>query len=209
MPEEKVSKETKSEIPPEVLEARKRYQEAEIMWAQGRSLDALDRYQEAFRVFQEHGLFREAANAVEKIGDIYFYRGNFDKALKPYKAALDICEEFGDEIGAAVMAEKIIFVYQKLEQPEKAIPYLYRSLEIAEKFGDAHRAARALVGIGDVRKHQGNYEVALEAYELAAKIYRGLGSREQADLVEKAITSIRKELDARKGAAQSSGEGDA
>ncbi len=203
MTEEKPGK----EIPQEVLEAHQWYREAEIMWAQGRSLDALSRYQSAFEVFQRHGLFKEAANAVEKIGDIHFYRSNFDKALKPYKMALDICEEFGDEIGAAVMAEKIVFVYQKLEQPEKAIPYLYRSLEIAEKFGDAHRAARALVGIGDVRRYQGNYQVALEAYELAAKIYRGLGSREQAELVEKAIASIREKLDSREGAPKGCGEG--
>lgn len=194
--------EKEAQEPEEVQEARRWYKEAEIMWAQGRSLDALARYEEAFSVFQRHGLYREAANAAEKIGDIYFARSNFEKALKPYKLVLDICEEFGDEIGAAVICEKIIFTYQKLGQPERTLPYFYRSLEIAERFGDAHRAARALVGIGDVRKHQGEYDVALEAYELAAKIYRGVGSREQAQMVEKAVDSLRKELDAGEGASQ-------
>ncbi|NPB09694.1 MAG: tetratricopeptide repeat protein, partial [Thermodesulfobacteria bacterium] len=85
---------------------------------------------------------------------------------------------------------------------------LYRSLEIAEKFGDAHRAARSLVGIGDVRKYQGRYDVALDAYELAAKIYRGLGSREQAEMVEKAIASLREKLHSGEGSPQGGGEGD-
>lgn len=180
----------------EILEARKWYHEAQIMWAQGRSLDALSRYEEALKVFLKHKLYNEAANAVEKVGDIQFWRGNFAKALKPYKMALDICEEFGDEIGAAVMAEKIIYTYKKMDQYEKALPYLYRVLELAEKFGDAHRAARMLAGIGDVKLRLGEKETALEAYELAAKIYRGLGSLEQAKLVEEALATLRNELDA-------------
>ncbi len=205
---EKVSSEEAVSEPEEVKEARKWYQEAEVMWAQGRSLDALTRYQEAFAVFQRHGLYRELANTAEKIGDIYFARSNFEKALKPYKLVLDICEEFGDEIGVALISEKIIFTYQKLDQPERTLPYFYRALEIAEQAGDAHRAARALVGIGDVRKHQGNLKVAIEAYALAAKIYRGLGSKEQAQLIEQAIASLRKELDAGEVSSQGRGEGD-
>ncbi len=188
-PEKTLSPEEK-----EILEARKWYQEAQIMWAQGRSLDALARYEEALNVFLKHKLYKEAANAVEKIGDIQFWRGNFQKALKPYKMALDICEEFGDEIGAAVMAEKVIYTYKKLDQYEKALPYLYRVLELAEKFGDAHRAARMLAGIGDVKLRQGEKQAALEAYELAAKIYRGLGSLEQAKMVEEALATLKDEL---------------
>ena len=194
------SQEDQKELSQEIQEAHRWYQEAEVMWAQGRSLDALTRYQEALEVFRKHEMFREMANAAEKIGDIYFFRGHFEKALKAYKMTLDICEEFEDEISTAVMCEKIVFTYQKLDQPERAIPYLYRSLEIAEKFGDAHRAARSLVGIADIRKYQGEREVALEAYQLAAKIYRGMGSREQAELVEKAIEALRKELDSGEGA---------
>jgi len=179
---------------PEVQEALKRYQEAGIMWAQGRSLDALARYEEAYRVFVKHQRHKEAANAAEKMGDIYFNRGNFKKALKPYRIALDICEEYEDELGAAILSEKIVYVYKELREPEKALPYLYRALEVAEKYKDAHRAARMLAGIGDVYRWKKRYQAALEAYELAAKIYRRIGSREQAELVEKALKSLREEI---------------
>ncbi len=184
----------KEELSPEVREAIKWYQEAQLMWAQGRSLDALERYEEAYKVFVKHKMFREAANAAEKLGDIYFNRGNFKKALKPYKIALDICEEFEDEIGVAILSEKIVYVYKETREPEKALPYLYRALEVAEKYGDAHRAARMLTGIGDVYKHQGKTEAAIEAYELAAKIYRGLGSREQEELLRSAAEELKKGL---------------
>ncbi len=184
----------KENFSPEVEEALKWYEEARLMWAQGRSLDALARYEEAYKVFVKHQRHKEAANAAEKMGDIYFHRGNFEKALKPYKIALDICEEYEDEIGAAILSEKIVYVYKETRQPEKALPYLYRALEIAEKYGDAHRAARMLAGIGDVYRGQGKLQAALEAYELAARIYRGLGSREQAELLEKALETIREEI---------------
>ncbi len=185
----------KEELPEELKEALKIYHEAKVMWAQGRSLDALERYEASLEVFQRYGRYREAANAAEQIGDIYFARGNFKKALKPYKIALDICEEFGDEISAAIMSEKIVYVFQKTNEPERAIPYLYRSLELAEKYGDAHRAARSLVGIGDVNRYLGKLDVALEAYQLAHKILKEMGSREQAELIAKAIESLRQEMD--------------
>ncbi len=203
---EEKEKTSPGETPPaEVIEARKWYQEAQVMWAQGRSLDALARYEEALNVFLKHKLYHEAANAVEKIGDIHFWRGNFQKALKPYKMALDICEEFGDEVGAALLAEKIVYTYKKLNEYEKALPYLYRGLELAEKFSDAHRAARMLAGIGDVKTLTGEYQTAVEAYELALKIYRGMGSLEQAKLVEEALEALRNKLGSGKPAPESSG----
>ncbi|AEH44045.1 Tetratricopeptide TPR_1 repeat-containing protein [Thermodesulfatator indicus DSM 15286] len=193
------AEQTETQVPEKELDditkARKWYEEAEIMWGQGRSLDALERYEEALKIFLENKLWREAANAAEKIGDVKFWRERYEEALKPYKMAMDICEEFNDEISAALMAEKIIYTYQKLDQPEKALPYFYRTLEIAEKFGDAHRAARSMVGIGDIQKYRGDFQAALEAYEIALKIYKGLGSLEQAQLVQQAIDSLRKELD--------------
>ncbi|WP_297058555.1 tetratricopeptide repeat protein [Thermosulfurimonas sp.] len=191
-----MNQEANQETHPRVAEALKWYQEAKILYAQGKSLDALARYEEAYRVFVEHGRYQEAANAAEKMGDLYFHRGSFDKALKPYKIALDICEEYGDELGTAILSEKIVYVYKELRQPEKALPYLYRALEIAEKYKDAHRAARMLAGIGDVYRNQGKYQAALEAYELSAKIYRQMGSREQAALVEKALEILRQEMGA-------------
>ncbi len=203
--EKKQTESLSEEAAQEIAEARKWYEEAQIMWAQGRSLDAMARYEEALNVFLKHKLYKEAANAVEKIGDIQFWRGNFKKALKPYKMALDICEEFGDEIGAAVMAEKIIYTYKKMNEYEKALPYLYRILELAEKFGDAHRAARMLAGIGDVKSLTGEYQTAIEAYELAAKIYRGLGSLEQAKLTEEALEALRNKLDSGETSSESSG----
>jgi predicted negative regulator of RcsB-dependent stress response len=73
------------------------------------------------------------------------------------------------------------------------LPYLYRNLEIAEKYRDAHRAARTMVGIGDVYRYKNDHKTAKEAYEIALKIYKGLGAKELAEIVEKALEEINKE----------------
>ncbi|WP_022853366.1 tetratricopeptide repeat protein [Thermodesulfatator atlanticus] len=203
MDEEKIQEKlkelhNKAQVPEEELDdetkARKWLEEAKVMWGQGRSLDALERAEEALKIFLDKKLYREAVNAAEVVGDIKFFRERFEEALKPYKMALDICEEFEDEISAALIAEKIIFVYQKMGEAQKALPYLYRCLEIAEKYSDAHRAARMMAGIGDVKKLGGEIDAAREAYEIALKIYKGLGARDQAKLVEEALASLSDKL---------------
>jgi TolA-binding protein len=74
------------------------------------------------------------------------------------------------------------------------LPYLYRILEIAEKFGDAHRAARAMVGIGDVNQAKGNLQTAKEAYEIALKIYEGMGAIELAKVVKEGLKQVEEKL---------------
>ncbi|MDW8136440.1 MAG: tetratricopeptide repeat protein [Thermodesulfobacterium sp.] len=168
---------------------------AHEFWIKGRTLDALAFYEEALETFKNYQRWEETANILEKIGDIYFFRKNYERALKAYKACLDICENFEDEISTSIIGEKIVFVYKELNTSEKALPYLYRILEIAEKYRDAHRAGRALVGIGDVYRALKNYQASKEAYELALKIYRGMGALELAKIVEEGLKKLQAEIE--------------
>lgn len=159
-------------------------------WKEGRILDTIQLLEEALEIFQENNAYKEIANILDFLGDLYSMRGNFEKALKAYKACLDICEDFEDEFSTAILAEKIVYLYREKKEYEKMLPYLYRILEIAEKYRDAHRAARAMVGIGDVYSNRKDYQVAKEAYEIALKIYKGLGAKELAEIVEKALKEL-------------------
>ncbi|MCS7150736.1 MAG: tetratricopeptide repeat protein [Caldimicrobium sp.] len=159
-------------------------------WTKGNTLDALQHYEEALEIFQQLGSLPDMANVLEKLGDIYHLRQKYDHALKAYKACLDICENFDDEISTSIIAEKISFVYREKGDYERMLPYLYRILEIAEKYRDPHRAGRALAGLGDVYTFKGNYHSAKEAYELALKIFKGMGAIEQTKLLESALRNI-------------------
>ena len=164
-------------------------------WKEGRILDTISLLEEALEPFQKNNAYKELANILDFLGDLYNMRGNLEKALKLYKACLDICENFEDEFSAVIVAEKIAQIYREKRDYEKMLPYLYRILEIAEKYRDAHRAARAMAGIGDVYRHKKDYQTAKEAYEIALKIYRGLGARELAETVEKALQNFEKEIE--------------
>lgn len=159
-------------------------------WKEGRILDTIEFLEKALEIFQENNSYKEIANILDFLGDLYSMRENFEKALRAYKACLDICEDFEDEISTAIIAEKIVRIYRELKKYDKMLPYLYRILEIAEKYRDAHRAARAMVGIGDVYRHKNEINTAKEAYEIALKIYKGLGAGELADIVEKALKEL-------------------
>ena len=187
--EKKLLEETE-EIPEELKRGYKLCVEAHEYLNTGRMVDAIELLEEALIVFQENSALKELANVLDTLGDLYHLRGSLDRALKAYKACLDVCEEEADEISTAVMAEKIAHVYREKRDYDKMLPYLYRMLEIAEKFGDAHRAARALAGIGDAYKAKGNIEAAKDAYSIAYKIYKGLGAGELADIVKKALDSL-------------------
>jgi len=163
-------------------------------WKKGLILDTISLLESALEIFQKNNAHKELANILDFLGDLYSMRGNLKKALKSYKVCLDICENFEDELSTAIIAEKIIKIYREKRDYEKMLPYLYRNLEIAEKYRDAHRAARTMVGIGDVYRYKKNYQAAKEAYEIALKIYKGLGAKELAEIVESALEELNKEI---------------
>ncbi len=181
-------------VPPELKPAYELCLKAHKYEIEGRYLDAVSLYEQALVIFQKYQAYKELANVLETLGDIYHLKGKVTMALKAYKACLDVCETCEDEWSTAVIIEKIVYVYREQKEYEKMLPYLYRMLEIAEKYEDAHRAARAMTGIGDVYRYKKEYSTAKEAYEIALKIYKGMKAKELAEIVEKGIKELEKEL---------------
>ncbi len=178
----------------EVLEARHKYQEADILKNRGQSLDAMALFEEVLEVFDREGLFIEVANTCEKLGDIHVMRGNFKACLAPYQRALAICEKAKDSISSVILLEKLIDIYRRLEEWDTVLPYYFRALELVEGLRDATRSAYFLAGIGDVYERKGRLDDALDAYRLSERLYRGMGSRERADTLKKGIEILEGQL---------------
>ncbi len=180
----------------EVLDARHKYQEADILKNRGQSLDAMALFEEVLEVFDREGLFVEVANTCEKLGDLHVMRGNFKACIAPYQRALAICEKEKDSISSVILLEKIIDIYRRLEEWDTALPYYFRALELVEGLRDATRSAYFLAGIGDVYERKGRLDDALDAYRLSERLYRGMGSRERADTLKKGIEILEGHLSA-------------
>ncbi len=177
-----------------LAEARAISREAIILLGQGMSLDALQKLEKAFDVFESEGSIVDIANTAERIGDIHVMRGNIKAAVPVYQRALAVCEKAGDNVSSVILMEKIIDLYRAQKENDKALPYFFRALEIVEKLGDAPRSVFYLTGIGDHFQRAGELTKALDAYRIAHKICRGMGARERAEILGKGIAKIEKDL---------------
>jgi tetratricopeptide (TPR) repeat protein len=189
--DEKAASSVSEEKDGELSRAEALYREAKIMSVQGRSLDALEKFEEALEIYEAAGgKDVEVANICEQTGDLRTMRGNFKGAIPAYQRALAICEKKHDPVSTVLLAEKIIDLYRQLEDLDKTLPYYFRALELVEKLRDAGRAGLYLTGIGDIYQKRGDLDKALDAYRTAHGIYQSTASRERAEILEKGIKVI-------------------
>jgi tetratricopeptide (TPR) repeat protein len=175
----------------ELSRAEALYREAKIMSVKGRSLDALEKFEETLEIYEAaDGKDVEVANICEQIGDLRTMRGNFKGAIPAYQRGLAICEKKHDPVSTVLLAEKIIDLYRQLEDLDKTLPYYFRALELVEKLQDAGRAGLYLTGIGDIYQKRGDLDKALDAYRTAHGIYQSTASKERAEILEKGIKVI-------------------
>lgn len=181
----------KEEKDKEISRAEALYLEAKTMSVQGRSLDALEKFDEALEIFEAaDGKDVEVANICEQIGDLRTMRGNFKGAIPVYQKGLAICEKKNDPVSTVLLVEKIIDLYRQLGNLDKALPYYFRALELVEKLNDIGRVGLYLTGIGDIYQKRNELDKALDAYRTAHGIYQETAYRERAEILEKGIKVI-------------------
>ena len=178
-----------------IKEGERLFKEGEILTNQGRSLDALEKLEEALSIFEDQSYEKGIANCCEKLGDVHCFRGNLGKALPLYQRALTICHKKGDPIGEVILIEKIIDLYRRQGEHERCAPYYMRALEIAEATGDAGKAGYYLTGLGDVYERQGELHKALDAYKTAHSIFMKTKALERARILAEGIAKLEEMLD--------------
>lgn len=195
--DEQAASHVKADKDKELSSAELMYQEAKVMSAQGRSLDALEKFEKALEIFEgAEGKDVEVANICEQIGDLRTMRGNFKGAVPAYQRALAICEKNNDPVSIVLLVEKIIDLYRQLGNLDRVLPYYFRALELVEKLGDIGKAGLYLTGIGDIYQRRNELDKALDAYRTAHGIYRGAAYRERAEMLEKGIKIVEEAMSA-------------
>jgi tetratricopeptide (TPR) repeat protein len=181
----------------EISRAAVLYREAKIMSVQGRSLDAIEKFEEALEIYETaDGKDVEVANICEQIGDLRTMRGNFKGAIPVYQRALAICEKKHDPVSTVLLVEKIIDLYRQLKNLDKALPYYFRALELVEELRDVGKVGLYLTGIGDIYQKRNELDKALDAYRTAHGIYQSTAYRERAEILEKGIKIIEEAMSA-------------
>lgn len=138
---------------------------------QGDFPKALEYYQRSLKIYQgmedKHGI----ATSLNNIGFVYRDQDDLARALEYYYNSLEIYEELKYKNGIAPILANIAQVILDRQEDgklelDKALEYANRSLEMARDLGSPDHMEHSAIMISKISKKLGNYQKALEMYEL-------------------------------------------
>ncbi|NOX86599.1 MAG: tetratricopeptide repeat protein [Chlorobi bacterium] len=93
-------------------------------------------------------------------GNIYYYKGEYDKSIDNYFQALKLAEEIGYNTGIAVNSSNLAASYKDLLNYPKALEYNYKALAIAKKTGNSYSLSQSMNNLGSVYFSTKDYDSA-------------------------------------------------
>jgi diguanylate cyclase (GGDEF)-like protein len=173
----------------EVLEALKSMPnpelEAKVLhsmgWAQmrvGHYEQAKNLSLEAKRIAEKHNLTQQQAYAVNVLGGINWFQGNFLHALDHFLHTLSLRQNLGDKKEIAASYNNIGSVYQEINEYEKALEYHLLSLELKREVKDNYGIAVSLFNISIIYRYLGELENELEYLLQANDLFLALNEKD-------------------------------
>ena len=104
------------------------------------------------------------ANAINDIGVMYYYKGDFDSSLVYYNKSLKIRKEIKDLDGIATSLCNIGVVFKNQGRISSALEYYFQSLKIIERIGGRKGKADVLHNIGSIYESQEDVPNAIKYY---------------------------------------------
>ena len=123
--------------------------------------EALQSFQQAFKIYQEIGDRNGEAKSIGNIGFTYENLKQYQRAIEYYEQALVIWRELGDHEREAISLGSLGLVYSSLGQYQQAIEYYQQSLAIFQDIGDRNGEAIATGNIGKTLEKQSQPELAI------------------------------------------------
>ena len=116
----------------------------------------------------------DIATSYNNIGNVYFYKGDYDRALEYYLKAVKIKESVlgGNHPDTAMSFYNIGMIYSAKGDYDKALEYYLKAVKILESVLGANHPDTAMSynNIGNVYSVRGDYDKALEYHLKAMKI---------------------------------------
>ena len=112
------------------------------------------------------------------IGNLHFYRGEYDTALEYIHRSLKIEEEIDNKWGMEQPLHNIGYVHSYKGEYDTALEYYDRSLKMAEEIGRMYSAALTLCNIGIVHANRDEYDKAVGSLEKSLAIQKEIGVKD-------------------------------
>lgn len=138
---------------------------------------AVDKYEQAVRIFESVRFNQGIGVTSNSIGMIYSYWGSYDKAVEHFEKSLAKFREVKDLKGEGNTLNNLGIVYSHWGKYDKAAEYYERVLSIFRELKDRKGEAATLNNLGLIRAHWGRQDNAVDCYQKALSISRQIQDR--------------------------------
>ena len=143
--------------------------------------EALDAYQRALELQEQHGQQHQSGDTYHQIGCVYQQQQSHE-ALEAYQRALKLYKQYDQQHEAGDTYHNIGTVYQMQQQWQQALVTYQRALELKEHHGQQHKSGDTYHQIGMVYQEQRQWQPALAAYQRALKLQEQHGQQHRLGL---------------------------
>lgn len=146
------------------------YYLAEISYYEGKYKDALNKYEDVINEGVKNIHTNYILKALNRLGYIYYDRGNYSESQKLYGKSLSISRAEKDEDTEALSQILLGYIFYDFGEIEKAIKNYNTALSIVKKKGNHRIQARALNALAYIFFDQGDEQKALKYHNEALDI---------------------------------------
>jgi tetratricopeptide (TPR) repeat protein len=152
--------------------------------------EALEKYSQALKMYEEVGDRLGAANTLKAIGDVLQFKKQTDEALEKYSQALKMYEEVGARLGAANTTQAVGHVYFQQEQLVPAMAQYQKALDLFITIQDRYSTGAAWIYIARTQAKQQNIPETKQAYQQAQKLFQEINLLEFVAFCEQKIAEL-------------------
>lgn len=151
-----------------------------VIYSAGKSSLAQQRAREATELAQEEGLENLTTNGLIDVGNALMWQGKYNEADEYFKQALQIARINKALRGEARARLALGSLYVQEGDAGKALTYIEPAQAFYQQGNYRKEISQALLLLGRANELQGNYEVAIKAYEQEIEVATQLGDLSQA-----------------------------
>lgn len=139
---------------------------------------AIELFEESIRLFRIGGLKREESIVLAKLGDLYFYKGEYIKADSLYELSIDVSDgmERADILTDIYLNKSMIYVNK--QESEIAMSYSKKALEVSDMLPDRERTKNILNQVATNYHSLGQLDSAIYYFEKLINLKKSITDKE-------------------------------
>lgn len=143
----------------------------------GQADEATKMFTQAQQLFTEGGDQRGSAIAVQRIGDVFYDKGDFENARKRFEGSLATFRRLGAQQNTSSALNRIGNVYYEISNLEQARTYYEQSLKIDREIGDKAGIAGGLGNLANVLDGLGDLKGAVQLQRECLQAFTDVGDK--------------------------------